>query len=168
MKIVCDVCKTEYKLNSNPNGPVKCVVCGRVWTPHTPINHRQIIKFMAAFCALIAAGIFAFVVLTVFKKNNVEPIFATIDETSTRIMQDKDGAKHIFVSGNITNTTEEMYGVPNIVIVSYDSADNVLSRQTFMPPATFIEAKNTITFNYVLSGSVVKVKRVAVELKETK
>jgi hypothetical protein len=61
-----------------------------------------------------------------------------------------------------------MYGVPNIVVVSYDGSDNVLSRQTFMPPATFIEGKNTITFNYVLSGNATNVKRVAVELKETK
>ena len=170
MKIVCDVCKTEYKLNANLNGPVKCAVCGRVWTPHNSINQKQIIKFMAALCALISAVIFSVVVLTVFKGNpdKNKPIFATIDETSTHVIKDKDGVNRVFVSGNITNNTGDMYGVPNVVIVSYDVDDNVLSRQTFMPPATFIEAKTTITFNYVLSGNATNVKRVAVELKETK
>lgn len=170
MKIVCDVCKTEYKLNANPNGPVKCVVCGHVWTPHSSINQKQIIKFMVALCALISAAVFSVVVLTVFKGNpeKNKTIFAAIDENATRIIQDKDGVNRIFVSGNITNNTTDMYGVPNVVIVSYDGSDNILSRQTFMPPATFIEAKNTITFNYVLSGNATNVKRVAVELKETK
>lgn len=169
MKIVCDVCKTEYKLNANPNGPVKCVVCGHVWTPRSSINQKQIIKFMVALCALISAVVFSVVVLTVFKGNHEKkPIFAAIDENATRVIQDKDGVNRIFVSGNITNNTTDMYGVPNIVVVSYDGSNNVLSRQTFMPPATFIEAKNTITFNYVLSSNAAKVKRVAVELKETK
>ena len=74
----------------------------------------------------------------------------------------------IFVSGDITNTTDDIYGLPNIIIISYDIHDNVLSRQTFMPPATLLEGKTTTTFNYMLSVDPTNVKRLSVELKGTK
>jgi hypothetical protein len=44
----------------------------------------------------------------------------------------------------------------------------MLSRQTFMPPATFLDSKTTVTFNYVLSVVPTDVKRLAIELKESK
>gem|GEM_PF-6942580 len=37
-----------------------------------------------------------------------------------------------------------------------------------MPPATFLEPKNTVTFNHILSVEPTNVKRVSVELKEYK
>lgn len=170
MKIVCDFCKTEYKLDGNLNGPVKCAVCGHVWTPYKSISQRTVIKFMAAVCALIAAVIFSVVVLVNFsgKSEKNKTIFANIDEKSVHIVKDKDGVNRVFVSGNITNNTDEMYGVPNVVIISYDANNNVLSRQTFMPPVTFLESKTTVTFNHILSVDASSVKRVSVELKESK
>ena len=170
MKIVCDFCKTEYKLDEIPNGAVKCAVCGHTWTPHRAMSQNPVIKFMAALCALIAASIFAVVVVLSFnsgpQKN--KPLVASIDEKSVHIVKDKNGDNRIFVAGNITNNTDDIYGVPNIIIVSYDENNNVLSRQTFMPPATFLDAKTTIVFNHILSVEPSNVKRVEIELKETK
>ena len=85
-----------------------------------------------------------------------------------RLVLDKNGRQSIFVSGDIKNNTDEIYGLPNVIIVSYDINNNVLSRQTFMPPATFLEPKNTVTFNHILSVEPTNVKRVSVELKEYK
>lgn len=170
MKTVCDFCKTEYSIDKMPNVPVKCAVCGRVWVPHRPMSQNPWIKFIAAICAFIAACIFSFAVIISFqnKDKNKRPLMANIDQKSVHIITDESGNNRIFVSGNITNTTNDIYGLPNIVIISYDDMNNVLSRQNFMPPATFIDAKTTVTFNYVLSVVPTNVKRVAIELKESK
>jgi len=169
MKTVCDFCKTEYNIDA-PNGPVKCAVCGHVWVPRRRGNQRVWLKFIAAFCALIAACVFSFAVIISFqnRKQNMRPLVASIDQKNVHIIVDESGNNRIFVSGNITNNTDDIYGLPSIIIISYDDADNVISRQNFMPPATFIEAKTTITFNYVLSVVPTNVKRVAIELKESK
>lgn len=168
MKIVCDFCKTEYTLTKRPTAPVKCAVCGHVWMPRVPISQKALIKFIAALCAFIAACIFSFVVVVNFKDSGKKPLVTKIDEKNIHLVTDETGNNRIFVSGDITNTTNDIYGLPNIIIVSYDAKDGVLSRQTFMPPATLIEAKTTITFNYMLSVNPTNVKRLAVELKESK
>ena len=168
MKIVCDFCKTEYTLNKRPTMPVKCAVCGHVWTPRVPISHKTLLKFIAAVCALIAACIFSFVAIVNFKNGGNKPLITKIDEKNIHIVTDANGNNRIFVSGDITNTTNDIYGLPNLVVISYDAKDNVLSRQTFIPPATLIEAKTTITFNYMLSVNPENVKRLTVELKESK
>ena len=170
MKTVCDFCKTEYNIDKTSNGPVKCAVCGHVWVPRRPISQNPLIKLIAAICAFIAACVFAFAVIISFqnKKNGQRPLIANIDQKNVHIVADENGNNRIFVSGDITNTTDDIYGVPNIIIVSYDDAGNVLSRQSFMPPSTFIEAKTTVTFNYVLSVVPTNVKRVTIELKESK
>lgn len=170
MKIICDFCKTEYSLDKIPSVPVKCAVCGHTWMPHKPFYQIAWIKFIAALSAFITACIFAFVIFVNFQNNSYKkPILsAGIDEETVRLIKDKNGLNRLFVSGHVTNNTDDLYGLPNLVIVSYDENNNVLSRQTFMPPATLLEAKNTVTFNYILSVDPTNVKRVAVELKETK
>ena len=169
MKTVCDFCKTEYNLEKRPTGPVRCAICGHVWTPRVPFSQKTLIRFIAAICAFIAACIFSFVVLLNFSGNTKQqPLVTTIDEKNIHTVTDSDGNKRIFVSGDITNTTNDIYGLPNIVIISYDGAGNVLSRQAFMPPATLLEAKTTVTFNHMLSVDPTNVKRLSVELKESK
>jgi len=168
MKIVCDFCKTEYTLDRAPSTPVKCAVCGHTWVPRRKFRQNTTIKFIAALCAFIAACIFSFAVIVSFYNNNhkQKPLVANIDQKNVHIVVDDNGNNRIFVSGDITNTTDDIYGLPNIIIVSYDGDNNELSRQTFMPPATLIESKTTITFNHVLSVEPTNVKRVAIELKE--
>lgn len=170
MKIVCDFCKTEYNLDKIPASSVKCAVCGHVWTPRRPFHQNTIIKFIAALCAFIAACIFAFAVIVNMqnKSNKNKPLVATIDEKNIHLVADENGNNRLFVSGGITNTTDDIYGLPNLIIISYDAFNNVLSRQTFMPPATLLEAKTTVTFNHILSVDPTNVKRVTIELKGTK
>ena len=169
MKIVCDFCKTEYTLERVPNMPVKCAVCGHVWTPRVPFRQKTFIKFIAAVCAFIAACIFSFVVIVNFSGNkNYSALVTNIDEKNIHTVLDENGNNRIFVSGDITNTTDDIYGLPNIIIISYDAMGNILSRQTFLPPATLLEAKTTVTFNHMLSVDPTNVKRLSVELKESK
>ena len=169
MKIICDFCKTEYMLNKRPTTPVKCAVCGHVWTPKVPFRQNATMKLIAAICALIAACIFSFVVVfNISSGRNKQPLITKIDEKNIHVVADESGNNRIFVSGDITNTTNDIYGLPNIVIVSYDANDNVLSRQTFTPPATLLEARTTVTFNHMLSVDPKNVKRLSVELKESK
>ena len=170
MKTVCDFCKTEYTLDRIPNTPVKCAVCGHVWTPRVPFRQNATMKLIAAICALIAACIFSLVVVFNFSSKNTgnKPLVTKIDDKNIHLIEDETGNKRIFVSGDITNTTDDIYGLPNIVIIAYDEHDNVLSRQAFTPPATLLEAKTTITFNHMLSVNPANVKRLSVELKESK
>ncbi len=171
MKIVCDFCKTEYTLNKAPNTPVKCAICGHVWTPRTSFyKNGALIKFLVVLSALVAAIIFSFVAIVKFQNNSVKhkPLYARIDEKNVHLIRDENGDNRIFVSGDITNNTDEIYGLPGVIIVSYDAANNVISRQLFTPPATLLEPKTTVTFNHILSVEPSKVKRVSVELKESK
>ena len=168
MKITCDFCKTEYMLNERPNGSVKCAVCGHVWTPRVPLRQNVIVKIIAPLCALIAACIFSFVVVVNYHTKENKPLVTKIDEKNIHIVKDENGNNRIFVSGDITNTTNDIYGLPNIIIVSYDENNNVLSRQTFLPPSTLLESKTTVTFNYMLSVNPTSVKRLSVELKGSK
>lgn len=169
MKTVCEFCKTEYNLERVPNVPVKCAVCGHVWTPKVPFQHKTFIKFIAAICAFIAACIFSFVVIFNFSGDKKQQALVTnIDEKNIHTVLDEHGNNRIFVSGDITNTTDDIYGLPNIIIISYDADGNVLSRQTFLPPATLLESKTTVTFNHMLSVDPTNVKRLSVELKESK
>ena len=166
MKVVCDFCKTEYDMPVVPNSALRCVVCGNVWTPKNTTHNKSAIKFFAALTAFVAACVFAFVVL--FNNGDKKGLVTQIDEKNVHLVTDKNGNNRIFVSGDITNTSEEIYGLPNIVIISYDANDTVLSRQSFVPPVTFLEPKTTVTFNYVLSVSPTNVKRLDVELKGIK
>ena len=168
MKITCNFCKTEYNLNTRPSGAVKCAVCGHVWTPRVPLRQNAIIKIIAPLCALIAACVFSFVVVVNYRAKDNKPLVTKIDEKNIHIVTDENGNNRIFVAGDITNTTNDIYGLPNIIIVSYDANDNVLSRQTFLPPSTLLESKTTVTFNYMLSVNPTNVKRLSVELKESK
>ena len=169
MKIICDFCKTEYTLDKIPNTPVRCAVCGRVWTPHIPFRQNATMKLIAAICAFIAACVFCLVVvLNISNGPKNKPLVTKINEKNIHIVTDENGNNRIFVSGDITNTTDDIYGLPNIVIISYDEHDNVLSRQAFVPPSTLLEAKTTVTFNHMLSVDPTHVKRLSVELKESK
>lgn len=169
MKITCDFCKTEYTLDKIPTTPVRCAVCGHVWTPRVPFRQNATIKLIAAICAFIAACVFSVVVILNFSnKSNNKPLITTIDEKNIHIVTDDKGDKRIFVSGDITNTTDDIYGLPNIVIISYDANNNILSRQAFVPPSTLLEPKTTVTFNHMLSVDPTHVKRLSVELKESK
>ena len=171
MRLVCDFCKTEYTLAKLPNIPVKCAVCGHVWSPRKSFSAKGVwLKFFVVICALIAACIFSFVAVVKFQNNSGKnkPLVARIDEKNIHIVRDENGDNRIFVSGNITNNTEDIYGLPGIIILSYDINDNVLSRQSFTPPATLLEPKSTVTFNHILSVDPTNVKRVSVELKESK
>jgi hypothetical protein len=169
MKITCDFCKTEYTLDKRPNSSVRCAVCGHVWSPRVPFRHNATLKLIAALCAFVAACVFSFVVIFNFSdRSGGGPLITKIDDKNIHVITDESGAQKIFVSGDITNTTDDIYGLPNIVIVSYDVHDNVLSRQAFVPPSTLLEPKTTVTFNHVLSVDPTHVKRLSVELKESK
>lgn len=171
MKIVCDFCKTEYNLAKVPNTPVKCAICGHVWVPHKHFSGKSAwIKFFVVLSALVAACVFSFVAVVKFQSGAIKkkPLVASIDEKTIHLIKDEKGDNRIFVSGNITNNTDEIYGLPAIIIVSYDVANNVLSRQAFTPPATLLEPKMSVTFNHILDVNPTNVKRISVELKESK
>ena len=171
MKIVCDFCKTEYTLPKYPGAAVKCAVCGHVWSPRKPFAMNGVwLKLFVVICALIAACIFSFVAIVKFQNGfgKNKPLMARIDESNVHVVRDESGNNRIFVSGEITNNTEDLYGLPKVVVISHDANNNVISRQAFIPPATLLGPKNSVTFNYMLSVDPTNVKRVSVELKESK
>ena len=170
MKITCAFCKTEYTLNTKPNTPVKCAVCGHVWTPRFPFRPRTTLKLVVAICAFIAACLFSFVAIisSSGSLSDNKALVVTLDEKNIHLVTDENNNKKIFVSGDITNNSDDLYGLPNLVVISYDADNNVLSQQTFTPPVTLLEAKTTVTFNHTLSVDPSNVRRVSVELKESK
>jgi hypothetical protein len=168
MKATCDFCKTEYNLNSAPASPVQCAVCGHTWTVVVPRRHNLFLVFIAALCALLAAAIFAFVVITRHQVTHVKnnPLIAQISGIHTVV--DAFGTAHFVISGKVINRSDEIYGVPDLLIVSRDEADTIIAQQKFMPSATLLDAGASVEFSHTLSAPTTGVKKVTVELKEEK
>ena len=166
MKIKCDVCKTEYSLPNAPNGSVRCAVCGNVWNCAPQSRRGVLLMFFAAICALIAATVFAVAVIVTSRNDNPnkKPLVASITEVSTE--NNSDGTSRIVVNGTVTNRSEEVYGLPDLIIVLHDDKGNPISRQRFMPSATLLDASQSVRFSHTLSGDVSGAKKVTVELQE--
>jgi predicted Zn finger-like uncharacterized protein len=166
MKTVCDFCKTEYALNSAPIAPVRCALCGHVWTVAPPRRRGAFLTLAAALCALLAAAVFAFSVMARHKAAELEnaPLVARISGIHTVV--DAFGVPHFVVSGNVVNRSDEIYGVPGLLIVSRDEAGEIVAQQKFMPSATLLDAGGSASFSHTLSAPAGGVKKVTVELKE--
>lgn len=166
MKIKCDFCKTEYTLNRMTNKYVKCAICGHVWAPQTNTYKSVWVKFCLSVCALLAVVCFCFVALTVYKTQSMKrkPIVAMI--TENKVKTDEDGKLYILVSGMLKNQTNEIYGVPKIVLNSFDKNKEQISSQVIEPPATFIDPKTSITFSQKLFVNPESVKKLTIEIKE--
>jgi predicted Zn finger-like uncharacterized protein len=165
MKIKCDFCKTEYSVDKTPTAPVKCAVCGHVWTVATPSRRGAWMVFIASLCALLSAAVFAtaVVVQSKIKNANREPIVAQLTEIKT--VADDNGVPHFLVRGAIINQSMEIYGVPDLIVVSRDDAGRVVARQKFMPSATLVESGASVEFSHVLATPTDGVAKIAVELQ---
>lgn len=165
MKIKCDVCKTEYSLPSAPSGAVKCAVCGNVWCCPCQQKRGVLLMFFAAICALLAATVFAVAVIVTSRGDDPSkrPLVASIEKIET-VNADNGGTK-IVVNGIVTNRSEDVYGLPDLIIVLHDAKGNPISRQRFMPSATLLDAGQSVRFSHILSGNVAGAKKVTVELQ---
>ena len=165
MKTICDFCKTEYSLDRVPNGPVKCAVCGHTWNVSMPPRRGSVLVFIAAVCALLAAVVFAVAVLYQNRVAEIQekPLIAELVDVTTTT--DDDDVMRFVVSGRVVNRSDQIYGVPGLVVVSYDSDDNVIARQRFMPPATLLDAGDDVSFTHVLSVPIDNVDKIRVKLE---
>lgn len=162
MKITCDFCKTEYNWTSNRAGPVQCALCGRVWNVRPSQNRASWMLLIAATCALLAALVFTFVVIVHHQAHTESdaPLVATV--TDVHSVSDAGGVPHFVVSGRVVNNTDEIYGVPDLIIVSYDEAGREIGRQKFLSPASLLDAGASATFTHTLSSSNTGVKNIKV------
>lgn len=163
MKVSCDFCKTEYTLPGRVSGPVKCAICGRVWTVRGQTPRPAIMVLIAATCALLAAIIFTFVVIVHHQAASVadKPLTAAVTDVHSVI--DAAGTAHFVVSGTVSNNSDEIYGVPDLIIVSYDNNGRVIGRQKFLSPATLLDAGTSVTFSHTLSTGTIGVKNIQIE-----
>lgn len=164
MKIKCDFCKTEYSIDNVPNTPVKCAICGHTWRVVVENRKNAWLMFFASVCALLSAIIFTVAVITQHQaKQAVQgPLIATVESITTST--DENGAKHIVVSGTVTNVSEQIYGVPDLMIVSSDADGHVLAKQKFMPSATLLDAGASVRFNHMLAPQPYGVKKISAKL----
>ena len=164
MKIKCDFCKTEYSMDAIPTSSVKCAVCGHTWTVPQVSRRGAWMVFIAATCALLSAIVFAVAVVVQSKIDDAsKPLVAEISEIKT--VADKDGVAHFVVRGAVINKTTQIYGVPDLIIVSRDANGNPIARQKFMPSAPLLDAGGTVEFNHTLSSTTDGVKKITVELQ---
>lgn len=165
MKTVCDFCKTEYSLDGVPSSPVRCAVCGHTWVVPRPVRRNSWLMFFAALCALLAAAVFAVAVIAQHQMREIRahPLVAEIADITTAT--DDDGVSHFVVSGHVQNRSDQIYGVPGLIIISYDVNNNIVDRQRFLPSATLLDAGGAVNFSHTLSVPVGTVDRIAVELE---
>lgn len=166
MKTKCDFCKTEFEISNSVNGGVKCPICGYVWRVRSVEYHNGWLKLFSALCALLAVIIFGIVVLVVskHKQQNMQALSARVSNYT--ITTDDSGIRHLVVDGEITNNTDEIYGVPGVTVLLYSDSDILVQKQTFMPSATLIDSGDVINFSHVLSMPNMAVKRIDVKLVE--
>ena len=167
MKIKCDFCKTVYKLNKIPAKPIKCAICGHTWTVKTPNNRNHLFVFLAALCALLSAIIFSVVAITHYRSNSVTntPLVASI--IKTELAPDGNGVNHFIVSGILENRSAEIYGPPNLIVLTYDDkGKEVNAPEQFNPPVTLLDAGARVGFVYTLRAPSAGVKKIVVELGE--
>lgn len=166
MKIKCDFCKTEYNTDVTSSVPVKCAVCGHSWTIAGPSRKSSWLMFFASLCALLSAIIFTVAVITHHQARtaNRGPLIAAV--TSVETVTDDTGVSHLVVNGSVTNVSSEIYGVPDLIIVSTDQDGRVLAQQKFMPSATLLDAGASVSFSHMLSAQPSGVKKISAHLAE--
>lgn len=123
--------------------------------------------FFAALCALLSAIVFTVAVITRHKIDsaNAAPLVAHV--TSVRTTTDAGGMPRLVVDGTVQNVSDDIYGVPDLIITARDTNGNIITQQKFMPSATLLDAGTQVQFSHTLSGSAMGVKRVSVELANT-
>ena len=166
MKIKCDICKTEYTTEDISSGRVRCAVCGHVWTAPRKNRRGGLMVFFASLCALLAATIFAVAVIITSRHDdpNKRPLVATITGVETKTEGD---TSKFNVNGVVTNRSDDIYGLPDLVIILHDADGAPIVRQKFMPSATLLDAGQSVEFMHTITGNVSGVKRVSVELLES-
>lgn len=167
MKATCDFCKTEYSLESGVRGRVQCAVCGHEWVISPASRRGAWLTFIAAATAALAAIVFSIAVITRHQARaaaDARLLVATI--TNIRSVIDASGVSHFVVSGRVTNQSAEIYGVPDLIIVSHDDTGAEITRQKFMPSATLLDSGASVDFSHTLSAPSDGVKKITVELKD--
>ena len=165
MKIKCDFCKTEYNTARTPTSPVKCAICGRTWTPMSPARGRATLTFIAALCALLSAVVFTVAVITRHKINKSHPAPLAAEIVDINTATDDAGIPHFVVHGRINNLSDDIYGVPDIIVVSRDGNGTPVAAQRVMPPATLLDAGATAEFTETLTAPTAGVKKITIELQ---
>ena len=166
MKIKCDFCKTEYSVEGATSGAVRCAVCGHTWSVAHPARKNSWLMFFASLCALLSAIIFTVAVITHHQAKNANrgPLIANVSGVETTT--DENGVSRLVVHGTITNVSSDIYGVPDLIIVSSDGAGHILARQKFMPSATLLDAGASVEFNHILSAQPTGVKKISAHLAD--
>jgi len=166
MKIKCDFCKTEYNLDRPPLTPVKCALCGYTWRVAAPARKNVWLMFFASVCALLSAIIFSVAVITHHQATHANrgPLIASVSGVETAT--DDAGVPHVIVNGSITNVSDAIYGVPDLIIVATDDNENVLSRQKFMPSATLLDSGAVVNFKHTLAPLPSGVTKISAQLGE--
>ncbi|MBR4892147.1 MAG: hypothetical protein IKZ34_03140 [Alphaproteobacteria bacterium] len=164
MKIKCDFCKTEYDIDNMPSTPVKCAICGYTWQVAAAPRKNAWLMFFASLCALLSAIIFTIAVITQHQAKQAAqgPLVASISGITTTT--DDSGVTHIVVKGTVTNVSDQIYGVPDLLIVSTDENDKVLTQQKFMPSATLLDSGASVEFNHILAPQPNGVKKISAKL----
>ena len=166
MIIKCDFCKTEYNTDSVLSSAVQCAICGHKWSVDAPSRKNTWLVFIASLCALLSAIIFTIAVITQHQARTASrgPLIASVE--SVENTTDSDGHTHVIVGGTITNVSDQIYGVPDLIIVSLDGDGRVLSQQKFMPSATLLDAGASVNFSHVLSALPPGAQKISVQLAD--
>lgn len=166
MKVKCDFCKTEYNLNNISGTAVKCAVCGNEWVPILPQRKNSWLMFLAALCALMSAIIFTVAVITQHQAKNANRGPLVVNVSAVETITDENGKQQIVVNGTVTNISDDVYGVPDLIIISSDDKGNILAQQKFMPSATLLDSGDSVNFKHILGKQPFGVKKISAKLAE--
>jgi hypothetical protein len=166
MKLACPFCKTEYDAAASGT-LVQCVCCGCIWRSKKK-KRFPALWLMSVVCFVLAASIFAGVVYVRSAHTEIkeEQRSLVIRVTNVRTVQDALGEPHFVISGTVSNLSDEIYGVPYLIIILRDDNGNELARQKFLPPVPLLGMSETADFAHTFGQVVPDARKVSVEFDE--
>lgn len=154
MKVVCDFCKTNFRIRGKTG---KCPVCGRRFAVPAKAGSG---KFFFAAAMFLLVSVFAVVALRLFdSQQKAESLVVSISNV-------KFGDSGYVVRGNIRNFSDKTYSVPDLVFVFKSETGDILSQVVQLPPGGIIEPMSDMEFIKKISSKVEGASTVSVRFME--
>ncbi len=159
MKVACPFCKVEYCVRNQNCRLFQCAVCGCTWrAPSREKNSRIWIFLLSCFVLLLA--VFSLVALLLWIPHTNEALSVRMDSA---VRADE----FLIVSGVVSNKSEKLYGVPDLIVSMKDNRGVEISSQKFSPPTPLLDSGEEADFSVQVRNVPVGVDKISVKFNNT-
>jgi len=174
MKLTCPFCQTEYSADMTPGQRAICVCCGHILVAPRKTK-TGFLLWLAAICLVLSATIFITVaamqhwprlnqITERWLSSSRRPVAAlTVEVAPVQIIVGDTGNAYWVVSGRIVNNSENLQGIPDLIVSKRNDAGDTISTQRVSPPIPVLAVGESTQFRYTLATPGPDAKQIAVE-----